>query len=972
MKRLLNVLSVLAVLITGCSEPSIDVNDTKNPIFLSCDAEKVSGDKLIGKNGIEFDGADYRSTEKHRSGKYALKLNKSHAYGFGFTLKDVKAGTVINAEVWKNVDAKSGALVVCEKGNDNNYESSGHLSEIQGKWGKVRTLFIAERDLKEVNIYAYNLGETSTYFDDLKIEVYRNTKKPKISQQSKVLRIEIPKPAMDTLNGFRKTALAQGVIADDQKEYIQAFVDVNGEKAPVELRLKGDWTDHLETAKVSYRIKMGDGYAFDGLKTFSIQHPQTRSYGMEWFAHQLFEEEGILTTRYELIPVVINGKNCGVYALEEHFDKQLLESRKRREGPIMKFDESGMWAVNKNMMETGKFTGAPIIESAEISVFKKGRTKRTPTLFAQFLEGQSLMERYRQGSENVSEYMDIESMAKYLALLELTGGKHGLTWHNQRFYFNPITQKLEPIAFDCFMEYNLLLKKHDLISLKSPEDSEYILTRRILKDDRLRERYAHYLKKYSDPKYLKNMYKKLSRKIEKVEKLLSYEYPNMKIARDYFEFNRMSIRKGVNKVIETEPEVTYEGFYGVLPENFIYEDIALKANLEKYNADSSAQMSLRNYHSHALEVIGYTVKGDGIGMIPITPVRLEPYKKGTTKEVRFPVKPRRIHYRAANCGDSIFKCNPEEWPEAKIRASKWNKQYDSPKKSQVVLSGTKRINGGFIVDNAEELVIEPGTEIILGPGAYFVSYAPVMAKGTPENPIVIRGTNEQTQGFVCLSDQPSELSNVTFDNLGTMTEDNWRLTGAVTFYNADVKLDHCTFKNNHCEDALNTIRCKVKMHTCNVEGTYSDGFDADFCKGSVHYSVFKNTGNDCIDFSGSEFNITHCMIENSGDKGISGGEGSSLKVLMVSVDGANIAVAAKDESVVTVEDIDIEKADIAYAAYRKKPEYGPAKLVVKLEARNDAKSLKLIEKQSKLIHLGKEYVGTQKFDIDAMYAQFEK
>ena len=60
----------------------------------------------------------------------------------------------------------------------------------------------------------------------------------------------------------------------------------------------------------------------------------------EWFAHKIFEYEDILTTRYIFVPVIINGEKKGVYALEEHFDKQLLEHRKRREGPIVKFDEN--------------------------------------------------------------------------------------------------------------------------------------------------------------------------------------------------------------------------------------------------------------------------------------------------------------------------------------------------------------------------------------------------------------------------------------------------------------------------------------------------------------------------------------------------------------------------------------------------------------------------------------------------------
>lgn len=973
MKQFTFALILLVLALSACSESTVDTEDTTKPIYLYCDAETVSDGKLIGNQNVEFDGASARSKKRSRSGKYSLELSKKDSYGYGYIIKNVKKGTVVTAEAWKNKDALSGALVVSEFGSNETYSSSGHFREYEGDWGKVTTMFIAEQDFDSLGVYVYNLADTPVYFDDFKIGIYRNVQLPEVNETTKTLRINIPKSAQDSLDNYRRIALEQGVISTDLKEYVKAYVEINGEKAPVELRLKGDWIDHVETGKVSYRIKMGDGYSYDGLRTFSIQHPQARSYAMEWFAHQLFEEEGLLTTRYEMIPVFINGENCGVYAMEEHFDKQLLEARKRREGPIMKFDESGMWATNKHMKVTGDFLGAPVIESAEISVFKKGRTKRTPTLFAQFKEAQINMQKYRTAAPNVEEFMDLETTAKYLALLELTNGKHGLTWHNQRFYFNPITQKLEPIAFDCFMDMNMLFKQHSLVALKEPSDHEYILTRGILKDPKVLERYEYYLKKYSDPDYLKGIYKKLDSRIKKVEKLLNYEYPNVKVAKDYFEYNRKSIAKDLSKVKNANQGSNYVASFGKLPDNFIFEEIALKANLEKYNADSSAQMSLRNFHTHAIEVIGYTVKGDGVGMIPITPVTLKAYGEGTIQVVRFPVKPRRIHYKAANCGDRVFKHNPEEWPVARVQKSIWNVNTDENVKEKVyTISGKLVLNKGLIIPAHKTLVIAAGAEIILGPGAYLVSHAPISAKGTKDNPIIVRGTSETTQGFVCLSNQPSSLSHVLFDNLGTMTESNWRLTGAVTFYNAKVSLDNCEFKNNHCEDALNTINCNVDMNACTVDNTYSDGFDADFCTGTVSNSTFSNTGNDCIDFSGSSFKIDNCIIINSGDKGISGGEGSNVEVLNCTINGAQIAVASKDKSKVVVKNIRIDVAHTAYSVYRKKVEYGPAILTVLSEEKNEAKRLKLLEKGSKLVYKGKTIVGTETFNIEEMYAEFEK
>ncbi len=130
--------------------------------------------------------------------------------------------------------------------------------------------------------------------------------------------------------------------------------------------------DHLEGNKWSFRIKLKGNNSYYGLKKFSIQDPSTRSFMMEWFAHQLFEKEDILTTRYQFKVVYINGVNKGVYALEEHFNKRLLEYRNQREGPIVKFDESGIWQARLDQKKTGNpFIKYPYLESSEILPFSK-------------------------------------------------------------------------------------------------------------------------------------------------------------------------------------------------------------------------------------------------------------------------------------------------------------------------------------------------------------------------------------------------------------------------------------------------------------------------------------------------------------------------------------------------------------------------------------------------------------------------
>ena len=43
---------------------------------------------------------------------------------------------------------------------------------------------------------------------------------------------------------------------------------------------------------------------------------------------------------------------------------------------------------------------------------------------------------------------DVVLMGRFLALVDVWGGGHALS-HNTRFYYNPITARLEPVGFDA-------------------------------------------------------------------------------------------------------------------------------------------------------------------------------------------------------------------------------------------------------------------------------------------------------------------------------------------------------------------------------------------------------------------------------------------------------------------------------------------------------------------------------------------
>ncbi|MDX1351076.1 MAG: hypothetical protein R3279_12540 [Putridiphycobacter sp.] len=215
-----------------------------------------------------------------------------------------------------------------------------------------------------------------------------------------------------------------------------------------------------------------------------------------------------------------------------------------------------------------------------------------------------------------------------------------------------------------------------------------------------------------------------------------------------------------------------------------------------------------------------------------------------------------------------------------------------------------------------------------------------------------------------------ETAAVTFDGLSNLNYGSWELTGAVNLYESNTILQHVTITNNASEDALNIIRSTFKIDQLTISHTTSDGFDADFCDGLITNSQFLNTGNDCIDFSGSLVHIANINIKKSGDKGISGGERSTLTIENIDIEGTITGVASKDQSIITGASVIVNDAEYGFAAFQKKGEYAPASIDLKESQWNRVHTLQLIDKGSTISLNGSATKGTEKIDVDKLYERF--
>ena len=131
--------------------------------------------------------------------------------------------------------------------------------------------------------------------------------------------------------------------------------------------------------------------------------------------------------------------------------------------------------------------------------------------------------------------------------------------------------------------------------------------------------------------------------------------------------------------------------------------------------------------------------------------------------------------------------------------------------------------------------------------------------------------------------------------------------------------------------------------------TAFDALDVDYSKGNIINTSFENIGNDALDISGSIIDFQNNYINIVGDKGLSIGENSRLIGKNISINNANIAIASKDLSSVEISELRISNSEVGLAAYQKKPEYGPASIIINNLFTDEVKTKYILQKESKMI-----------------------
>jgi hypothetical protein len=741
----------------------------------------------------------------------------------------------------------------------------------------------------------------------------------------------------------RINAIKQGFLISDSEDYVPASIKYNNIAYDVKMRLKGIWLDNLEGDKWSLRVKVKNSKTIMGMRVFSLQHPQVRNYIYEWIYQEALRNEGIIALRYKFIEVILNGKNLGIFALEEHMNKRLIENNQLKEGPIIRFSDKINWLRYQDTNKFGVWDDNDNYFTSEIDAFESSRISSSSVLRNQYKEAVSLLENFRNGNLNTSDVFDVDKLAKYVALSEILGATYGFRyWNNAKFYYNPTTQKLEPIGMEG-NPWNGYIKG-ELIFFG--QESEFLNT--IFQDINFFKQYIARLKQYSEPEYFESLHSKLNESLNENISILDKEFPYKTFNRKLIEDNQSLIKnllsppKALNVYYHSYTDQTLKLTIGNIQqfpieiENIISQNGVIFKALENIVIPPNRRSTKVDYNSIQFEIsdkdqtfssntdtlkIGYRVLGSGI----------------TIYEEVLPLKS-----FISNDTSNMIKENQELSEIPFISLDKKNKLVRFK-------TGDWELNHNLIIPPDYLVICGGGFNLNLRDSATILSYSPLQLIGEKDHFIVIQSKDSTGGGIIVLNaGQKSILDYVKFDNLSNPSALPGGLSGAITFYESDVTILNCILNNNiRGDDYLNIVRSEFDIRNTLFRNTNADALDVDFGFGTISSSSFINCGNDAIDISGTILEINGTVINTVGDKGLSVGERSRVSAKNMEISNSEIAICSKDISEIEVNEIVINSCKVGFTAFQKKDEFGPATIEGKNITLNDVLIPFLIEQDSK-------------------------
>lgn len=721
------------------------------------------------------------------------------------------------------------------------------------------------------------------------------------------------------LNYLREQAAKEKFINPAFKdESFPAQLTYQGKTYQVKVSLTGKMSrEHLgHPTKWSFQVKVKGSETIGGMRRFGLLIPTARGNLTDWLSFELMKERGLMGLRVDFVSVSINGKSNGIFYLEERFDKHLIENNRLREGIIFKLEK-------------------------ELKPYGEAKLMRSPETKAQLLLLKQLWQAVANGELPPQQFFDIKKMAKLFALADLLNNQHPLSKENLRFYFNPVTGLVEPIARE-FED----LEKRAASSLHLFLEKPAVYT----------PHFWHQQESIIGLIYNNADFKRFY--IEEAEVISKKKYLD-----DFFTLRAEKLNVILHKVYRTWP-------YYTLPRAALYKNQAQmqsilspdKEALLAYlgqEAEDYLSLHFRSQQDLPLSVPFISLQ-DSIFFYPEKTVIVDAHVTGGTQlpkwfKFKIPqginwndnlIPALKVHYQmlGSKAGEKVVRvftkntypkaeyAQPDKRADLLSNYASFSFIQSSPAdRTLLIPAGKWTIAKDLLIPKNKRLQIAAGAQIDLINGAKIISYSPVFSLGNKNQPVTIHSTDASGEGLLVVdARERSQLSYTFFDRLTSSTDEKTPITGAVCFYQSPVTIYAGGFSNQQeGQSYLQILETDYSIDSLSFENVRTNALESYSSTGRVSNARFSHIGEIAINASASKLQLKRILLDDIGQSGIRVAEKSDLTAQWVDLRQVKTGVVGKDESTISLVDMTLFKSQTAIAIVSDQQEYGPTQIVAK-------------------------------------------
>ncbi|NBC05919.1 MAG: hypothetical protein GVY26_01860 [Bacteroidetes bacterium] len=827
-----------------------------------CGAERTHGHQFQA-NGVYFAGGNTQSTACARHGRYGSRLPAADTLqtGMSYQLEEAQPGKAYRASIWYQSDTDSAAYLAAKVEGTTFRNWATHTSTVTDSsgWSCLELYFYVPYGKAETQwrVYAYSTGEAAVCFDDLLIEPVASSTRYQLPR----LKVEAEAEQLpDVPLG------PSGIAAILQ----------SGSSSRLKARLS-----RTPASQTALQLKMQDR-PWNGLHGVTLRPLRKAQQAENWLFRQLCAKAGLLSARYDFTEVYYNNRSAGLYAYEEALDSHFIYRIPYPTGLIVQISDFGE-------------SPYPVVQTVHPAL------DSLPATQAQLSQAQRLLTQYQSGELPLSQAVEVEELAAYFATATLLG----CFPTQQRWYYNPATAKLHPVAWG---------------ELEKVKNRTPARLRQLMRDEAFAAFYCSMLDERTQADSARAWLEPLA---ADWAARASYALPAL---RD----SLPDMREFLGRIARLRQQL--------LPQS----DYALTAYTQSVRGPDRA-LQILNQHQLPIQVVGYG--RDSKRMLAglerpllLWPAAWQPADSDSLFAfATVGAAATHLFYRLPGV-DRLF-ASPILSTSAPLTPTDWQSllsssapatggSYKISGKRVVFPAGEHRLRKTLVVPEGYRLVLEAGAEIFLDQNASIISLGQVQAMGTAQLPVKIEAAYRGGGLALLQAQKKSTLAYVLMQNLKPPAYGDWQLSGGFTIYGSEASLRHCAWLKGRGEAAVHFVRASVEAQDCLVSEATQDGWQWDYSRGSLRSCRFEQCRRSGLVITDSRVELQEARFKDNERYGLRAKANARLKASGGQIKSSLTGIGISDGARLDWAGLRLEDCPTGFAAFQKKPEFGPAQITI--------------------------------------------